>query len=269
MCEDDYHGIKALVSQVSTGPLTDLTALSDTIVNQVNIGTSVTTVGGDSGVCAMGTILNINQHKTNPGMVCLISLLKDIAKKNPKSTKGIHHIVSANPEFVTGLMLKERLINFPPELARNLHKILIEDVNWSASDEYEPDAGEKREDYQFTHLLFLSSFEVECGGKGSVAESTIGDEDDRVQAGEPAATEEAGLGHRKKRKMDKKAAASARLFHHWEDEILLERALFSHSWQNATKSPVVRANRKYQPFSILYAMRWSDYVELAESISQA
>jgi hypothetical protein len=132
--------------------------------------------------------------------------------------------------------------------------VLVEDVKWSSSAEYEPEANETRGDYAFTHLVFLSSFEVEGGAKAA----TEGD-----ASGEPE-----GIGHKKKRKMDKKASASCRVYHHWEDEIFLEKALFSHTWQNTAKSTLVRANRKFQPYSLMYAMRWSDYEELTEKLSQ-
>jgi len=247
------------LSQVAAGPLHTLTALTETITNQVNVGTVVTTGDVDSGICAFGTIVNINQYKENPGMAGIHSLLRDISKRNPKSTKSITKIL-AGEDCVAGLMLKERLINFPFELAPNIHKVLIDDVIWSGSDDYEPDDGEKREDYHFTHLLVLSSFEVEGGSKSS---SAAVPEESEEGAGEP------GMGHKKKRKMDKLAAASARVYHHWEDEVFVEKALFVHKWQNAAKSEVFRANRKYQAHSILYAIRWSDYTELAAKLSLA
>lgn len=187
------------------------------------------------------------------------SLLRDISKRNPKSTKTITKMV-ASEDCVTGLMLKERLINFPFELAPNIHKVLIDDVSWSGSADYEPDDGEKREDYQFTHLLVLSTFEVEGGSKSSSAAVP-----EESEEGAP----EMGIGHKKKRKMDKRAAASSRVYHHGEDEVFVDKALFVHTWQNVAKSEVVRANRKYQAHSILYAIRWSDYTELAAKLSLA
>ena len=259
MSEEDYHGVKALVSQVATGPLAELTTLADTIVSQVNIGTTVST-GEDSALCAFGTVLNVAQHKTMPGMVALTTLLKEIAKKNPKSTSAIINMLGRAPDWVTGLVLKERLINFPDELAHNIHRVLIDDVKWSGSDEYEPDAGEKREDYQFTHVLFLSSFEMESGGRGGSADPPAQGEESQ----QPVVD---GVGHKKKRKMDKKAAAASRVYLHWEDEILTQKAMFSQSWQNASKAAVLRANRKYQSYSHLYALRWSDYEQLVEQLS--
>ena len=257
MSDNDYHGVKSLLSQVATGPLADLTTLADTIVNQVNIGTTVST-GDDSALCAFGTVLNMTQHKNVPGMSSVFALLKDVAKKNPKAAKPVSNMLGGNPEWVTGLVLKERLINFPDELAHNIHRVLIDDVQWSGSDEYEPDEGEKREDFQFTHAVFLSSFEIESGSRGVAAEPVEGEES------QPAIE---GVGHKKKRKMDKKAAAASRVYLHWEDEILSQKALFSHSWQNSAKPVVLRANRKYQSYNFMYALRWSDYEDLVAQLS--
>jgi len=266
MSDDDYHGVKSLISQIATGNLANLTTLADSVCNQANVGCVVTTDGGESGVCAFGSILNINQYKEIDGMKSIRSLLKDIEKKSPKASKLVHNMLHNPTDFVTGLMIKERLINFPFELAPNIHKVLIDDVNWSSSSEYEPEKGETRDDYKFTHLLLLSSYEVESAGR--FASRQAGNNEN---TGEPAEEEEAPMppNMKKKRKMDKKAAESARIFLHWEDEVLVEKAMFTHAWQNTAKQTVVRAGRKYQSFNILSAIRWSDYVDLVDRISSA
>lgn len=255
MTDGDFHGIKSLISQVSHGPLSSLTTVADPICNQVNIGCVVTTGDEDSGVCAFGSVLNIRQHKDIPGILALTTLLKDIAKRSPKSTRAISNIL-AGPDFVVGLVLKERLINFPPELAPNIHKVLIGDIQWSCSDEYEPDADESRADYAFTTLLFLSTFEIE-------ASSRVEDGAVEEEGQDPASL---GIGHKKKRKMEKKAMVASRIYHHWEDEVFVEKALFSHTWQNSTKASVIRGNKKYSSYSILYGMKFDDYVALVDQI---
>jgi hypothetical protein len=251
MSDDHYHGVKTLLSQVSVGSLYTLTTLADAIVNQVNLGSVVSTQDGESGVVGFGTILNISQHSKVPGMISFRSFLSDLAKKLPKHSKIIHQILSGNPSTTTGLLLKERLVNFPPELTPNLHQVLIDDAKWSLSDEFEPDEGEKREFYDFDYIIALSSFEIEGGGKS-------------VEEGDQQPMD---LGHKKKRKLDKKNAAAGRLYLHWEDEIFNERALFSHSWQNAAKPVVYRANKKYTSYFLLYALRYSDYVDLCGRLS--
>ena len=253
MAEDDYHGVKTLLSQIATGSLATLSSLADPIVSQVNIGTVVKAGDGEAGISGFGTILNIRQHMQDPGMTAVRSILKEFNKKAPKHNKIITDIASEAPQYCTGLVLKERLINFPPELAPNIHKVLIGDVEWSKSDEYEPEDGEKREDYDFEFLLFLSAFEVE-----STARS--------VEEGD---AEQAPMGHKKKRKMDKKGSKAARVYLHWEDEVFMERSIFSHSWQNSSKPVVVRANRKYHSFNTMFCLRWSDYLELADRLAQA
>jgi hypothetical protein len=88
--------------------------------------------------------------------------------------------------------------------------------------------------------------------------------DDQEESAPPAM-----INMKKKRKMDKKAAESSRVFLHWEDEVFVENALFSHAWQNNAKQTVVRAGRKYQSYNILYALKWSDYVDLVDKIASA
>ncbi len=245
------------MSQIANGPLNPITALADPICEQANIGCVVTTEGGESGVCAFGTILNINQHQSNPGMMAVRALLKDFEKKSPKSARMLARMLNRESDVVAGLVLKERLINSPFELAPHIHKVLIDDVMWSSSSEYEPEKGESREDYKFTHLLFLSSFETESSSRG-VSEET----DDSNQQPE-------GMGHKKKRKLDKKAAIDSRVYLHWEDEVFIEKAMFSHTWQNTAKSVVVRAGKKFHSFNLLYAIKWDDYLDLVERLASA
>lgn len=261
IAEDDFHGVKSLVSLVATGPLAELISLTDPICNQQNVGCVVTAEGGESGICAFGTVINIIQHKSNPGAAAVHALLKEIVKKNSKSSKPISRMMSS-ADNVIGLLLKERLINFPPELAPNIHEVLIGDVKWSASDEYEPDEGEKREDYQFSHILLLSTYEIEAGRGASAG--PVDESEAPVASVQPE-----GLAHKQKRKMDKASAKLARVYLHWEDEILVERAGFSHTWQNTGKPTVVRSGRKYQSFSILYGLRWADYVDLVATLPKS
>ena len=247
---------------VSVGPLTDLTSIADVICGQQNVGCVVTAEGGESGICAFGSIVNMKQHKENIGIVALQTLLKDIVKKNGRSSKIVSRLVSS-PDNVTGLLLKERLINFPPELAPNIHRVLIDDVKWSVSDEFEPDAGESRDDYKFTHILFLSTFEVEGGRESSGPLPVHPDQQTVKEAANPPPPI---ANMKQKRKQDKASAKAARIYHHWEDEMFLERAGFEHTWQNAGKPVVHRAGRKYQSFSILYGLEWEDYVELVDTL---
>lgn len=220
----------------------------------------VSTGDTEAGITAFGTILNIRQYKKQAAMISLNSMLKEVAKKNPKVNKIVNGLQNPSGDMVVGLVLKERLINSPFEIGTNLHRVLIDDVKWSSSKAYEPEANETRGDYAFTHLLFLSSFEVEGGSRPTETPT-----EDGVP---PPTAEPEGLGHKKKRKIDKKSAIASRIYHHWEDEIFLEKALFSHTWQNTAKSTLVRANRKFQSYSLLYALRWSDYEDLTDKLSQ-
>jgi hypothetical protein len=256
MSDDDYHGIKMLLSQAAVGPLAAITSLCELITDQVNVGVVVAADGGEAGVSGFGTILNIEQHKIHPGMSTFRSFVSDLSKKHPKKSKLINSILSGNEEFRTGLLLKERLVNFPPELVPNLHKVLVEDVQWSMTSEFVPDAGEKREDYNFEYVLLLSAFEIESGTR-------IEDE----EAQNPGHSD--GLGHKKKRKLDRQTAQASRIYLHWEDEVFFENALFSHAWQNASKPVVYRANKKFQSYFLLYALRYSDYVELTTRLAQS
>ncbi len=68
----DFHGIKNLLRQLfdADSTLFDLSALTDLILSQPTLGTTVKVDGNESDPFAFLTVLNLNQHK-----VCSLSSL--------------------------------------------------------------------------------------------------------------------------------------------------------------------------------------------------
>nr|CAG8582891.1 5051_t:CDS:2 [Entrophospora candida] len=63
--DSDFHSIKTLLKQLfsSDSELFELSELTELIVNQPSVGTTVKVDGSDSDPFAFLTVLNINEHK--------------------------------------------------------------------------------------------------------------------------------------------------------------------------------------------------------------
>ena len=99
--------------------------------------------------------------------------------------------ILSSDKATVGLILTERLINVPSEVAPPMYKMLLEEIQW-AIDEKEP--------YAFTHLLILSKTYQEL-------ESKIDEEDDSTRK------------HKKQKKTKSKGSLETFYFHP-EDEVL-------------------------------------------------
>ncbi|KAI1335825.1 p21-C-terminal region-binding protein-domain-containing protein [Xylariaceae sp. FL0016] len=183
----DFHGTKSLIRQLFDvdGALFDVSALADLILSQPTIGSTVKTDGEEADPFAMLTTLNLQVHKDKKPIAELIKYITEKAK----STESLAQI----PELLTsgkhvGLVLSERLINMPSEIAPPMYNMLIDEVEAAVED---------KEPYEFTHYLIISKTYHEI-------ESTLDIEERK----------------RKKGKQD-----STLFYFHPEDEVLQKHAL--------------------------------------------
>ncbi|KAK8080124.1 bcp1-like protein [Apiospora hydei] len=126
----DFHGSKALLRQLLDvdSALFDISGLADLILSQPTIGSTVKTDGEGGDPYAMVTALNLHEHREKKPMADLISYLSGKAK----------HV---------GLVLSERLINMPSEIAPPMYSMLIDEIEAAVED---------KEPYEFSHYLVLS-----------------------------------------------------------------------------------------------------------------
>ncbi|KAI0017496.1 p21-C-terminal region-binding protein-domain-containing protein [Xylariomycetidae sp. FL0641] len=153
----DFHGTKALLRQLLDvdASLFDISGLADMILGQPTIGSTVKVDGEETDPYAMVTALNATEHRASPAMATLRSYLGEKAG----TTEGLQPIAdllasTADQEGVdkknapqVGLVLSERLINVPSEIAPPMYNMLIDEVEAAVED---------GEPYAFTHYLILS-----------------------------------------------------------------------------------------------------------------
>ncbi|KAI0459511.1 putative actin cytoskeleton organization and vesicular protein [Xylaria acuta] len=143
----DFHGTKSLIRQLFDvdATLFDVSALADLILSQPSIGSTVKTDGEEADPFAFVTALNAQEHREKKPMAQLISYLSEKAK-GVESLAPIVPSLLASGQHV-GLVLSERLINMPSDIAPPLYTMLIEEIQ---------DAVEDKEPYEFTHYLIVS-----------------------------------------------------------------------------------------------------------------
>ncbi|KDQ53015.1 hypothetical protein JAAARDRAFT_39730 [Jaapia argillacea MUCL 33604] len=148
----DYHAIRNLLSELfhSSSPSLYPEALTDLILGQPLVGTTVKMDGREGDPYAILTVLNMTIHKDHPSIQALTSLLLSKSQPtNPSFHTTLQNILgpNANPSQHIGPVLSERLINMPVQIVPHMYRMLVGEIKWAIDD---------NEPYTFTHLLFIS-----------------------------------------------------------------------------------------------------------------
>ncbi|KIY49662.1 hypothetical protein FISHEDRAFT_40603 [Fistulina hepatica ATCC 64428] len=144
----DYHAIKRLLGQLfqrdaDLFPLHDLTEL---ILSQPEVGSTIKTDGKESDPYALLTVLNMHVHQNNPAMKALAEYILDKAKAMPALHADLVSIFAQTSKHV-GLIICERLINMPVQVIPPMYRMLIEEIERASA--------EKRP-FDFSHYIVIS-----------------------------------------------------------------------------------------------------------------
>ncbi|KAK4089576.1 bcp1 [Purpureocillium lilacinum] len=211
--EIDFHGVKSLLRQLFDvdANLFNMSALSDLILSQPTIGSTVKVDGKATDPYAMITALNTHETRDKEPMKDILQYLVEKAQTNealaavPELIKGGKHV---------GLVFSERLINVPAEISPPMYSMLIDEVEAAVED---------KEPYEFTHYLILSKTYQEV-------ESTLDVED---------------------RKRKKAKEESSTYYFHPEDEVLQKHALAYGNFPYTKESDAVAdSKRAFQEMGI-------------------
>eukprot|EP00882_Tetradesmus_deserticola_P020570 GHRQ01022224.1.p1 GENE.GHRQ01022224.1~~GHRQ01022224.1.p1 ORF type:complete len:254 (+),score=93.39 GHRQ01022224.1:84-845(+) len=128
--ESDFHGLKALLHTYLDGQQYDSSPLVDTIIAQSSVGTVVRT-GEDEDPIAVMTVLNTQQHS----QAGFMGQIRQYVLGKCRDTAVKDKVAKAWDAAGTGLIINERLVNCPPQLAPPLVQALFDEVGWAAEDE--------------------------------------------------------------------------------------------------------------------------------------
>ncbi|KJR81478.1 protein BCP1 [Sporothrix schenckii 1099-18] len=218
--EVDFHGTKTLLRQLLDvdAALIDVSGLADVILAQSTIGSTVKVDGKANDAYAMLTALSLREQRENKAVAQLKQYLADKAAAAAETNAALAPLLpllsdqSSGPSEAgkphIGLILSERLINMPAEIAPPLYTMLMDEVEAAVED---------GEPYQFTHYLILSKTYEEV--QSDLAAMVVDDDDDEDDSGKS-----------KKRKKAKTAASGSSTsepfyYFHPEDEVLRKHAV--------------------------------------------
>ncbi|KAJ9646041.1 uncharacterized protein PV06_01883 [Exophiala oligosperma] len=155
--EVDFHGIKTLLQQLFDvdAQLFELSALTDLILSQPTLGSTVKVDGNETDAYAFLSVLNLQEHKDKPFVGKIIQYLQSKAKSQP-DLAPLADILSQATIQPVGLILTERLINVPSEVVPPMYTMLLEEIQWAIDD---------KEPYNFSHYLILSKTYTEVASK--------------------------------------------------------------------------------------------------------
>ncbi|KAI0100902.1 p21-C-terminal region-binding protein-domain-containing protein [Nemania sp. FL0031] len=167
----DFLGTKSLIRQLFDvdATLFDVSALADLILSQSTIGSTVKTDGEESDPFAFVTALNAQEHREKKPVAQLIEYLSGKAKATP-SLAPIPELLTSGQHVA--IVLSERLINMPSDIAPPLYTMLIDEIEAAVED---------KEPYEFTHYLIVSKTYHEI-------ESTLDVEERKKKKGKQDAT---------------------------------------------------------------------------------
>ncbi|KAJ1310669.1 hypothetical protein OPQ81_009196 [Rhizoctonia solani] len=151
--EIDYLALKRLLNQLfSTDAVGfQVEKLTELILGQPGIGSTVKTDGIDSDPYAILTVLNMNVHKDHPSIRAITKYLLEKVPKDSPAGLVLGDILSpqslAASSGHTGLIISERLINMPPQIMPPMYRMLGDELV-NATNQNEP--------YRFENYVIIS-----------------------------------------------------------------------------------------------------------------
>ncbi|KAJ7175426.1 p21-C-terminal region-binding protein-domain-containing protein [Mycena filopes] len=145
----DYHAIKRLLVQLfqRDAERFDLAALTDLILAQPTVGTTIKTDGLESDPYALLTVLNMHVHQAHPAIAALAAYFLEKTETADPAFHATLRALFAGTDTHVGLVLCERLVNMPVQTVPPMYRMLSDEIKWALADS---------EPYKFTHLLFVS-----------------------------------------------------------------------------------------------------------------
>lgn len=225
--EIDFHSTKNLLRQL-LGPDNiqfDLSSLTDLVISQTSLGSTIKTDGEESDPLAILTAIDLKGEPTKCGPVkkalieYFILKTQDYAKLNRK----IRQIVSPASKDRVGIVFSERLINMPTEVVPPMYKMLVQEIK-DAADKNTPDS---KSPFDFDYLFILSrTFQEE--------ESQL-DKEERISA-----------------KKSKRTPSSTKesYFFHPEDGVIQDHALYFHSYKYSKEPQASDSKRAFYDYGI-------------------
>ncbi|KIK65956.1 hypothetical protein GYMLUDRAFT_38423 [Collybiopsis luxurians FD-317 M1] len=144
----DYQAIKRLLAQLfqRDADLFHLHELTELILSQSTIGTTVKTDGQDSDPYALLTVINMHMHQDHPSIKALVAYFLQKSASNPALHALLQNLFSQIENHV-GLVICERLINMPVQVIPPMYHMLKNEFGGEVAESHA---------FKFSHLIIPS-----------------------------------------------------------------------------------------------------------------
>ncbi|KAJ3828943.1 p21-C-terminal region-binding protein-domain-containing protein [Lentinula raphanica] len=142
----DYQAIKRLLVQLfqRDADLFHLHELTELILSQPTIGTTVKTDGQESDPYALLTVINMHAHQDNPSIKALVAYFLQKSSPNSALHASLQTLFSQTQNNV-GLIICERLINMPVQVIPPMYRMLKDELQ-----------GDGNGAFRFSHFIVIS-----------------------------------------------------------------------------------------------------------------
>lgn len=135
--EGDFHGVKNLLNQLLQGFELNLSELADSVLAQPDVSSVLKVGDGDDEVFGVLCPLHLKKHAEVSSVKSLKKLILDQCRSNgsPTAKEQFSSALGEKSKKNVALLLNERMINLPQELALSLHGALQEDLEAFAEED--------------------------------------------------------------------------------------------------------------------------------------
>ncbi|KAH9487283.1 Protein bcp1 [Psilocybe cubensis] len=233
----DYHAIKLLFKQLFQRDVEQLHTheLTELVLSQPTVGTTIKTDGLESDPMALFTVLNMHLHHQNTSIKAIANYLLAVTEAHDPAFHATLKALFSQSQAHVGLVLCERLKNLPVQVVPPMYQMLANEVQWANAD---------GEPYQFTHLLFISRVYHLTEEEEAILANTASNRRDNSSKKQKK--------HRPPHEENAMARPADGIYpYHPEDDILIKSA---QHWLNypyvAPLPPLIQEERKHDTFGL-------------------
>lgn len=129
--------IKRLLGQLfdADAELFHLPDLTELILSQPLLGSTVKVDGHETDPYAFLTVMNMNFHKSHRAIKALREYFLTMTKQDAAFSSQLTKLLNADSKGSdVGLVLSERMINMPVQIAPPMYRMLNEEIEWANDD---------------------------------------------------------------------------------------------------------------------------------------
>ncbi|ODV87761.1 hypothetical protein CANARDRAFT_25978 [[Candida] arabinofermentans NRRL YB-2248] len=221
--EVDFHATKNFLRQLfgEDSSFLQLSDLSDFILKENHVGTTIKTDGNSSDPFSLLSVINITKNTSNKAVKSLVDYLIEKSSSKTQLNVLLRQVLASNSKFRTGLIISERLINMPVETVPPMYRMLLEEMENSENAD---------EEYNFDYFLIPSRvYKIVT----STIDQEMEDEDEKRS---------------KKRSKKSGNQADEYDYFHYEDEVLESNSLHYGYFDFTNKSGEADARRVFNDY---------------------